>query len=181
MGYSNYTVPGPCYTHCTTVNYRMATMQGILTILLIAHTSTAQTTNTKASSSRVNCGCQCSDLTFRDKYNRIQGNCKTTDNTGAQWCYTEYGSTCEDQQRIQGLGGRVRLGVTRHVLHLQSIVHSVLDITEVVSEQGSVEMETVVEILEGSMVDSMVDSMEDSMVVSGVKVLPTADMDKTVM
>merc|ERR1712126_116444 len=104
MGYSNYTVPGPCYTHCTTVNYRMATMQGILTILLIAHTSTAQTTNTKAASFRVNCNCQCSDLTFRDKFNRIQGNCKTADNTGAQWCYTEYGSTCEDQQRSTRFG-----------------------------------------------------------------------------
>merc|ERR1711955_148653 len=87
-----------------TVNYRVATMQGILTILLMAHTSTAQSINTKAPSSRVNCGCQCSDLTFRDKYNRIQGNCKTTDNTGAQWCYTEYGSTCEDQQRSTRFG-----------------------------------------------------------------------------
>merc|ERR1711872_543530 len=104
MGYSDYTVPGPHFTQCTTVNYRVATMQGILTILLIAHTSTAQTTNTKAASFRVNCGCQCSDLTFRDKYNRVQGNCKTADNTGAQWCYTEYGSTCEDQQRSTRFG-----------------------------------------------------------------------------
>merc|ERR1712115_115767 len=86
------------------VYYSLATMQGILIILLIAHTSTAQTTNTKAASYRVNCGCQCSDLTFRDKYNRIQGNCKTADNTGAQWCYTEYGSTCEDQQRSTRFG-----------------------------------------------------------------------------
>merc|ERR1712121_130045 len=85
-------------------NYKVATMQGILTILLIAHTVTAQTTNTKAASYRVNCGCQCSDLTFRDKYNRVQGNCKTADNTGAQWCYTEYGSTCEDQQRSTRFG-----------------------------------------------------------------------------
>merc|ERR1712002_191447 len=104
MGYSDYTVPGPCYTHCTTVNYRVATMRGILTILLIAQTVTAQTTNTKAASYRVNCGCQCSDLTFRDKYNRVQGNCKTADNTGAQWCYTEYVSTCEDQQRSTRFG-----------------------------------------------------------------------------
>merc|ERR1712112_92988 len=42
--------------------------------------------------------------TFRDKYNRVQGNCKTADNTGAQWCYTEYGSTCEDQQRSTRFG-----------------------------------------------------------------------------
>merc|ERR1711872_495620 len=104
MGYSDYTVPGPHFTQCTTVNYRVATMQEILTILLIAQTVTAQTTNTKAASYRVNCGCQCSDLTFRDKYNRVQGNCKTADNTGAQWCYTEYGSTCEDQQRSTRFG-----------------------------------------------------------------------------
>merc|ERR1712121_64468 len=88
-----------CYS-----NYSVATMQGILAILFIAHTVTAQTTNTKAASYRVNCGCQCSDLTFRDKYNRVQGNCKTADNTGAQWCYTEYGSTCEDQQRSTSFG-----------------------------------------------------------------------------
>merc|ERR1712121_256036 len=61
------------------------------TILLIVQTVTAQKTNTKAAS-------------FRDKFNRIQGNCKTADNTGAQWCYTEYGSTCEDQQRSQRFG-----------------------------------------------------------------------------
>merc|ERR1712080_802052 len=73
---------------------------------LIAHTVSPQTTNTKAASYRVNCGCQCSDLTFRDKYNKIQGNCKTADNTGAQWCYTEYGSTCEDQQRSTRFGGQ---------------------------------------------------------------------------
>merc|ERR1712115_54113 len=104
MGDSNYTFPDTHYTQCTTVNYRVATMQGILSILLIAQTVTAQTTNTKAASYRVNCGCQCSDLTFRDKYNRVQGNCKTADNTGAQWCYTEYGSTCEDQQRSTRFG-----------------------------------------------------------------------------
>merc|ERR1711962_1932758 len=108
---------------------------------------------------------------------------------------------------VQGLEGRVRLGVTRPVLHLPSIVHSVLDITElleVLSEEGSVGMETVLEIQEDSMVGSMetmVDStvtMEDSMETMGdsmvtlvdsmetmvileVEVLPTVDMDKTVM
>merc|ERR1712133_162755 len=95
---------------------------------------------------------------------------------------------------VQGLGGRVRLGVTRPVLHLPSIVHSVLVITElsevvseVVSEEGSVGMETVVEIQEDSMVGSMetmvdstvtmedsMETMEDSMVVSEVEVFPTA-------
>merc|ERR1712133_1273 len=68
---------------------------------------------------------------------------------------------------VQGLEDGVRLGVTRHVLHLPSIVHSVLDITEVVSEEvseeGSVGMETVVGILEDLMVDSM-ETMVDSTV-----------------
>merc|ERR1712177_176167 len=75
MGDSNYTFPDTHYTQCTTVNYRVATMQGILSILLIAQTVTTQTTNSKAA-----------------------------DNTGAQWCYTEYGSTCEDQQRSTRFG-----------------------------------------------------------------------------
>merc|ERR1711915_1135698 len=45
-----------------------------------------------------NCGCQCSSLTFRDKSGRVQGNCKTADHTGAQWCYvdTSVPSTCQD-------------------------------------------------------------------------------------
>jgi len=68
-----------------------------------------QTVNTKAASLEVNCGCQCSSLTFRDKYNRIQGNCKTSDNTGAQWCYTTRGSTCEDLKSSTRYGRR---GVT---------------------------------------------------------------------
>merc|ERR1712050_802477 len=72
--------------------------------LLSSYTVLSLDTNNKAASFRVNCNCQCSDLTFRDKFNRVQGNCKTADNTGAQWCYTEYGSTCEDQQRSTRFG-----------------------------------------------------------------------------
>uniref|UniRef100_A0A0K2V166 Uncharacterized protein n=1 Tax=Lepeophtheirus salmonis TaxID=72036 RepID=A0A0K2V166_LEPSM len=32
------------------------------------------------------CFCQCSSLSFRDKNNRVNGNCRTTFN-GGQWCY----------------------------------------------------------------------------------------------
>eukprot|EP00096_Caligus_rogercresseyi_P011335 TRINITY_DN4428_c0_g1_i1.p1 TRINITY_DN4428_c0_g1~~TRINITY_DN4428_c0_g1_i1.p1 ORF type:complete len:144 (+),score=32.14 TRINITY_DN4428_c0_g1_i1:29-460(+) len=32
------------------------------------------------------CFCQCSSLTFRDRNNRVNGNCLTTFQ-GAQWCY----------------------------------------------------------------------------------------------
>merc|ERR1712014_78606 len=55
-------------------------------------------TNPKAASPYTNCGCQCSSLTFRDKSGRVQGNCKSTDHTGAQWCYvdTSVPSTCQD-------------------------------------------------------------------------------------
>merc|ERR1719261_516929 len=52
---------------------------------------------TKAASPLTNCGCQCSSLTFRDSSNTIQGNCKTVDGTGAQWCYVDSSlSTCQD-------------------------------------------------------------------------------------
>merc|ERR1712228_888068 len=55
-------------------------------------------TNPKAASPYTNCGCQCSSLTFRDKRGRVQGNCKSADHTGAQWCYvdTSVPSTCQD-------------------------------------------------------------------------------------
>ena len=51
----------------------------------------------RAASREVNCHCQCSPLTFRDKYGRINGNCKAADETGAKWCYvdTRY-SRCSD-------------------------------------------------------------------------------------
>merc|ERR1719333_1289664 len=54
-------------------------------------------TETKAASNLVNCGCQCSSLTFRDAKGEVQGNCLTVDSTGAQWCYvdSEY-SSCQD-------------------------------------------------------------------------------------
>merc|ERR1712186_92722 len=54
-------------------------------------------TETKAASNLVNCGCQCSSLTFRDAKGEGQGNCLTVDSTGAQWCYvdSEY-SSCQD-------------------------------------------------------------------------------------
>merc|ERR1711973_903126 len=84
------------------------TMLLILVTILSSTAVMARTPNTKAASTRVNCGCQCSSLTFRDKYNRVQGNCKRSDNTGAQWCYTELGSTCEDLQRSTRFGAQGR-------------------------------------------------------------------------
>ena len=54
--------------------------------------------NLKAASPLTNCGCQCSSLTFVDSSGHVQGNCKSVDGSGAQWCYTDpsYGSTCQD-------------------------------------------------------------------------------------
>merc|ERR1712198_706641 len=59
-----------------------------------------QKTGNRAASQQVNCGCQCSNLTFRDKYGRVQGNCKSADHTGAKWCYVNsWSSPCQDKQR----------------------------------------------------------------------------------
>eukprot|EP00088_Acartia_fossae_P032235 TRINITY_DN33024_c0_g1_i1.p1 TRINITY_DN33024_c0_g1~~TRINITY_DN33024_c0_g1_i1.p1 ORF type:complete len:243 (-),score=42.93 TRINITY_DN33024_c0_g1_i1:188-916(-) len=57
---------------------------------------------TRAASRDTNCGCQCSSLTFKDKYGKINGNCKSTDRTGAQWCYVDpYYNNCSDLKRSQ--------------------------------------------------------------------------------
>ena len=34
-------------------------------------------------------------LTFVDSAGQVQGNCRTVDSTGARWCYTSHGSTCQ--------------------------------------------------------------------------------------
>merc|ERR1712106_944282 len=69
-------------------------------ILLTPTTESVKTTgtNTKAASPYTNCGCQCSNLTFKDKYGKTNGNCKSVDHTGAQWCYVDpnQSSSCQD-------------------------------------------------------------------------------------
>merc|ERR1712059_47033 len=80
-----------------------STMQLLLiTLLSLPYILTLETKepNIKAASYRVNCNCQCSNLAFRDKYGRQQGNCKTADHTGALWCYVDsaYSSSCSDKQ-----------------------------------------------------------------------------------
>eukprot|EP00090_Calanus_glacialis_P028059 TRINITY_DN4484_c0_g1_i7.p1 TRINITY_DN4484_c0_g1~~TRINITY_DN4484_c0_g1_i7.p1 ORF type:complete len:168 (-),score=45.70 TRINITY_DN4484_c0_g1_i7:153-656(-) len=69
-----------------------------LTILAsMALSTTYSKTVNKASSPYTNCGCQCSSLTFRDTSGTVQGNCKTVDGTGAQWCYVDSSSSsCQD-------------------------------------------------------------------------------------
>lgn len=62
-----------------------------------------------AQTSIQDCLCQCHWQTFRDRYGRTHGNCKSTDQTKAQWCYVRspvktylgnHGhSTCSDLQR----------------------------------------------------------------------------------
>merc|ERR1712061_459261 len=77
-------------------------MQNIVYVLFFVAAATASPSevvdsDTKAASPLVNCGCQCSSLTFRDAKGEVQGNCLTVDSTGAQWCYvdSEY-SSCQD-------------------------------------------------------------------------------------
>ena len=63
----------------------------------LASPSETVNTDTKASSPLINCGCQCSSLTFRDAKGEVQGNCRTVDGTGAQWCYVDSAySSCQD-------------------------------------------------------------------------------------
>merc|ERR1712061_54019 len=74
----------------------MLTHTSILATLVLSVTSLSLE-NTKAASSSINCGCQCSSITFRDTDGNEQGNCKTVDGTGAQWCYVDSTlSTCQD-------------------------------------------------------------------------------------
>jgi len=62
-----------------------------------------------AQTSIQDCLCQCHWQTFRDRYGRTHGNCKSSDQTGGRWCYVRtpvktylgnHGhSTCSDLQR----------------------------------------------------------------------------------
>merc|ERR1711992_82579 len=74
----------------------MFTQATILATLVLSATSLSLE-STKAASSLINCGCQCSSITFLDSAGVEQGNCKTLDGTGAQWCYVDSSaSTCQD-------------------------------------------------------------------------------------
>merc|ERR1712173_219189 len=74
----------------------MFTQASILATLVLSATSLSLE-STKAASSQINCGCQCSSITFLDSAGVEQGNCKTVDGTGAQWCYVDHlPSTCQD-------------------------------------------------------------------------------------
>merc|ERR1711990_162585 len=74
----------------------MFTQASILATLVLSATSLSLE-STKAASSQINCGCQCSSITFLDSAGVEQGNCKTVDGTGAQWCYMDHlPGTCQD-------------------------------------------------------------------------------------
>merc|ERR1739838_180007 len=74
----------------------MFTQVTILASLVLSATCLS-VEKTKAASPYTNCGCQCSSLTFRDTAGTVQGNCKTVDGTGAQWCYVDSSSSsCQD-------------------------------------------------------------------------------------
>merc|ERR1711915_57714 len=44
--------------------------------------------NNKAASRDLGCNCQCSNTVLKDKYGKVNGNCKSTDK-GGQWCYVD--------------------------------------------------------------------------------------------
>merc|ERR1712224_849630 len=77
-------------------DFIMFTTATILASLVLSATSLSLE-STKAASSLINCGCQCSSITFLDSAGVEQGNCKTVDGTGAQWCYVDStASSCRD-------------------------------------------------------------------------------------
>merc|ERR1712110_1014741 len=70
---------------------------GLLSALLGDCSEKLDSASEKAASPLINCGCQCSSLTFRDANGVVQGNCLTVDSTGAQWCYVDsVFSSCQD-------------------------------------------------------------------------------------
>merc|ERR1712102_83723 len=70
---------------------------GLISALSIDCSEKLDAANEKAASPLINCGCQCSSLTFRDANGVVQGNCLTVDSTGAQWCYVDQAySSCQD-------------------------------------------------------------------------------------
>merc|ERR1712029_1156081 len=74
----------------------MFTTATIMGSLVLSATSLS-VEKTKAASPLTNCGCQCSSITFLDSAGVEQGNCKTVDGTGAQWCYVDStASSCQD-------------------------------------------------------------------------------------
>merc|ERR1712038_2068645 len=73
----------------------------ILSVCIVAslakETAEEKDVGLRAAARGANCGCQCDITTFKDKYGRINGNCKSTDK-GAVWCYVKDRSTCTDLQ-----------------------------------------------------------------------------------
>merc|ERR1712066_959738 len=85
-----------CLPNHRTINSIMFIQASILATLVLSATSLA-VENTKAASSTICGGCQCSSITFLDTAGIEQGNCRTVDGTGAQWCYVDSTlSTCQD-------------------------------------------------------------------------------------
>merc|ERR1711874_583913 len=82
----------------TTMQHRgYVVFLGLISALSIHCSEKLDSANEKAASPLINCGCQCSSLTFRDANGVVQGNCLTVDSTGAQWCYVDQAySSCQD-------------------------------------------------------------------------------------
>merc|ERR1712127_197135 len=76
---------------------QQSSMNFVFAVLLAGSASAKVLDSLKAASPLTNCGCQCSPLTFRDSGGLVQGNCRSVDGTGAQWCYVDsHHSSCSD-------------------------------------------------------------------------------------
>ncbi|QQP54662.1 Uncharacterized protein FKW44_007569, partial [Caligus rogercresseyi] len=73
----------------------------VVFLLFFIGSGMCQDITLRAPSSRVNCGCQCDNYIFRDRFGITQGNCNSVDRTGATWCYVRRGNTCTDTRFSQ--------------------------------------------------------------------------------
>ena len=83
----------------------MNTYTVLLLVTIASSAALGLEVDSKAASRQVNCECQCSNIEFRDKYGKLNGNCKSADTTGALWCYVDNRfNRCSDLSTSQRFG-----------------------------------------------------------------------------
>ena len=86
---------------------KMSPITSIMILVLATCSLTSALPQTiAASAARPNFGCQCNSYIYRDDNGQVQGNCRSTRN-GAQWCFVNPGSSCQDVRGPPGPGGRL--------------------------------------------------------------------------
>merc|ERR1712079_411681 len=77
------------YLEMLFLGYLLVSSSMALPLEVDFNSNSTKSGNLKAASPLINCGCQCSSLTFSDSAGVVQGNCRTVDGSGARWCYVD--------------------------------------------------------------------------------------------